>query len=93
MIIHGDGFPESQRTVCWVKWLGKKWRCIGRYINVEGCPPILDFSYYSLPGLDTEHGVHCLEFDATKLTIREDPSGEATWICDEELDADACFND
>jgi hypothetical protein len=91
MFIHGDGIPNSSRALCIVKWKGKRLRCIGWYQQTEGCRPVLKFSQHSIPDMDSMYGAHSLEFDATNLTIRPDPSGNAAWFCDEELNADAKF--
>lgn len=41
--------------------------------------------------MDIKYGIYSLDFDASKLTIRPDPSGSAAWVCDEELNADTKF--
>ena len=91
MLIHGDGIPDSYRTLCFVKWKGMRLRCFGWYQQTEGCMPVLKFSQHSLPDMDKMYGVHSLEFDATNLTIRPDLSGSAALVCKEEINADAKF--
>ncbi len=87
-IISGDGIPEHQRTICYLRWKGVRRRCIGRLVKIDEKPSTLEFSQHCLPGLEEKNGFYSLEFKAARLPIRKDPSGSAAWICDEELDAD-----
>lgn len=83
-----DNILDSERTICAVRWDGRIWRCIGRARRIDDESFIVDVFYTSLPRLEQEYGTHCLGFYVAAATMKKDASGEAAWICNQELNAD-----